>query len=82
MIDEDAIALITTDDLIKALKDRHPQGAIIALQNPPHEVRSSKSDWRISFIGDKAITLKLATIAMWMHQQEFMKGMTNEDIEA
>lgn len=81
MIDEETIALVTTDELIKELKDRHPDGVIIALQHPPHEVRSSKKDWRISFVGEKTTTLKLATIAMWMHQQEFMGGMTDDGIK-
>jgi hypothetical protein len=82
MIDEETIALVSTDELIKELKSRHPNGAIIALQNPPHEARSSKKDWRISFIGEKTTTLKLANIAVWMHQQEFMGGMNDDSIKA
>lgn len=75
MIDENNIALVETDVLIAELKARHPQGAIIALHHPPHEIRSSGKDWRIAFVGEKAITLKLAQIAVWMHMEEFMKGI-------
>ncbi len=81
MIDEDNIALVSTDVLIEELKNRHPDGAIIAVQHPEHERRSSGNDWRICFKGDKLITLKLANIATWMHQEEFMgKGEEHEDI--
>jgi hypothetical protein len=84
MIDENDIAIASTDVLIQALKDRHPEGCIIAIQHPQHEIRSSGNDWRICFKGDKLVTLKLASLAVWMHQQEFMKGMEgdqHEDIE-
>lgn len=84
MLSENDIAFISTDVLIQALKDRHPHGCIIALQHPPHEIRSSGNDWRISFKGDKLVTLKLANLSVWMHRHEFMKGMEgdqHEDIE-
>lgn len=74
MINAEDIALITTDELIQELKNRHPDGAIIALQHPKHEIRSSKKDWRICFAGTTVITLKLANIAVWMHRDQFMKG--------
>lgn len=74
MIDENDIAIISTDVLIQELKNRHPEGAIIALQHPKHEIRSSGNDWRVSFKGDKRVTLKLANIALWIHQEEIMKG--------
>ncbi len=68
------IALVTTDELIQELKTRHPDGCIVALQHPKHEVRSSGKDWRICFAGSQLYTLKLAQIAVWMHKDEFMKG--------
>jgi hypothetical protein len=74
MIDEDSIAIISTAVLIEELKTRHPLGCIVALHNSPHEARSCKKDWRISFSGCLLNTLKLATIAVWMHKDEFMKG--------
>lgn len=74
MIDENDIAIVSTDVLIQELKNRHPDGVIIALQHPKHEVRSSKNDWRICFAGTTVITLKLANIAVWMHKDQFMKG--------
>jgi hypothetical protein len=74
MFDENDIALAPTDMLINELKARHPEGCIIALQHSKHEVRSSKKDWRICFVGSQLITLKLAQIAVWMHKDEFLKG--------
>lgn len=81
MIDASDITIVSTDVLIEELKSRHPQGAIIALQHPEHECRSSGKDWRISFKGEKLITLKLANIALWMHQQDLMQGSQGEDYE-
>ena len=68
------IELHTTDELIAELKRRHPEGALIALQNPEHEIRSSGNDWRMAFSGNIHVTLKLASVAMWHHQTEFMKA--------
>jgi hypothetical protein len=76
MIDENDIAIIGTDVLIKELQTRHPDGSIIALQHPPHEIRSSGADWRVCFKGCQLKTLKLATIAVWMHKDEFMGKKT------
>lgn len=67
------IKLHTTDELIDELKRRHPDGAIIVVQNPEHEVRSSGNDWRMAFAGNIHVTLKLASVAMWHHQAEIMK---------
>lgn len=72
MIDENDISIIDTDTLIEELKNRHPDGCIIALQHPAHEIRSSGNDWRICFKGCHLQTLKLANIALWIHKDEFM----------
>ena len=69
MFGED-IQFVTTDDLIIELKRRHPDGIIVAMQNPPHEVNSCGHDWRITYKGKIETTLKLANIAVWMHQRD------------
>ena len=66
------IQLHTTDELIAELKRRFPDGCIIAVQNPIHEIRSSGQDWRMSYSGNVHVTLKLASIAMWHHQKAIM----------
>ncbi len=71
------ISLHTTDELIDELKKRHPDGCVIAVQNPVHEARSSGNDWRMNFIGDINITLKLANIIMWHHQKQIMGDIRN-----
>lgn len=72
MMDEEDIALVSTDVLIEELKNRHPDGCIVALHHPPHEIRSSGTDWRVCFKGCQLKTLKLANMALWMHKDEFM----------
>ncbi len=72
MIDEDSIALIDTEALVRELKARFPDGCIVAVEHPPHEVKSSNCDWRIYFGGKKLTTLKLANLSVWMHNQAFM----------
>jgi hypothetical protein len=69
------IKIHTTDELIAELKRRHPDGALIAVQNPPHEIRSSGTGWRMGFAGDPHVTLKLANVCLWHHQQQFMNGV-------
>ena len=71
------ISLHTTDELIEEIKKRHPDGAIIGVQNPPHEIRSTGNDWRMSFKGNFHVTLKLANVIMWHHQAEIMGSMRN-----
>ena len=71
------ISLHTTDELIEELKKRHPEGAVIAVHNPPYEARSSGNDWRMSFIGNINVTLKLANIIMWYHQAKIMGEIRN-----
>ncbi len=66
------IQLVTTEELIGELKRRCPDGLIVAMQFPEHEIRSSGYDWRMSFNGRIDVTLKLANIALWKHQQEIM----------
>ncbi len=75
------IALHTTDELIDELKKRHPEGAVIGLQNPLHEIRSTGNDWRMSFKGDIHVTLKLANVIMWHHQTEIMGTIRNVERE-
>ncbi len=75
------ISLHTTDELIDELKKRHPDGTIIAMHNPPHEARSSGNDWRMSFIGNIHVTLKLANVIMWHHQTEIMGKLRNVERE-
>ncbi len=73
------ITLHTTDELMDEVKRRHPDGALICVQNPPHEIRSSGSDWRMTYIGNIHVTLKLANIIMWHHQAMIMGAMKKED---
>jgi hypothetical protein len=71
------IELHTTDELIDELKRRHPDGAVMAFQNPNHEIRSTGNDWRMSFIGNIHVTLKLANVCLWYHQNQIMKSVRN-----
>ncbi len=79
MIDKDSMMELTTDDLVGELKRRHPDGCIVSLQFPEHEVRSTGLGWRITFCGNTNNTLKLANIALWMHQAAIM-GTQGPDI--
>ncbi len=72
------ISLHTTDELIEELKTRHPDGTVIAVQNPEHEIRSSGHEWRMSFGGNLHVTLKLANIIMWHHQTKIMGTIKEE----
>ncbi len=71
------ISLHTTDELFNEIKRRHPDGAVIAVQNPAHEIRSSRNDWRMSYFGNIHVTLKLANIIMWHHQAQLLGNMNN-----
>lgn len=73
------IQLHTTDELIDELKRRHPDGCVVVVQNPPHELRSSGNDWRMCFSGNIHVTLKLASVAMWHHQSQFMKMIKGDE---
>ena len=66
------IQLHTTDELLIEMKRRFPDGCIIAMQNPVHEIRSSGKEWRMSYSGNVHVTLKLANITMWHHQKAIM----------
>jgi hypothetical protein len=72
------IQLHPTDELIEELKRRHPDGAVIVLQHPKHEIRSSGTEWRLCFSGNVHVTLKLASIAMWHHQNKIMTQIRRE----
>lgn len=63
---------LTNSDLVDELKRRNPDGCLVAMQLPVHERRSTGNDWRVSFVGNPHITLKLATICVWMHQKTLM----------
>jgi hypothetical protein len=69
------IELHPIDDLITEIKRRYPDGTLIALQNPDHEVRSTGNEWRTSMAGNVHVTLKLASVCMWHHQREIMKAV-------
>lgn len=75
------ITLHTTDELIGEIKRRHPEGTIVAVQNEPHEIRSSGNDWRVSMIGNLHVTLKLANVCLWHHQTRIMGAIKNEESE-
>ncbi len=66
------IQLHTTDELIDEIKRRFPDGCIVAMQNPVHEIRSSAKEWRMAYSGNIHVTLKLASVAMWHHQKAIM----------
>jgi hypothetical protein len=68
------IELHPIDELISEIKRRYPDGTLIALQNPDHEVRSTGNEWRTSMAGKVHVTLKLASVCMWHHQIEIMKS--------
>lgn len=72
-MNETGIELYTTDELITEIKKRHPDGSIIAVQNPEHEIRSSGNDWRMSYAGNIHVTLKLANVILWRHQTVIMQ---------
>ncbi len=72
------IALVTTDELIDELKRRHPDGVIVAMQYPEHEVQDSGNEWRISFGGSIDTTLKLSNLCLWQHQMEYLQLFKRE----
>jgi hypothetical protein len=81
MNEQDLLLSTTTETLITEIKKRHPDGCIIAMQFPEHEVRSCGQGWRIVFSGNINNTLKLANVSVWMHQAAIMNQSVPEPPE-